>query len=161
MTLIEVIGVLIIIAILMLVVGNSISRNVKRGNRESVVSELELFATSIADAYYDLGSPDYDNTSEEDVKSQFDTFLTVIEKDYLTVQFDHSTLEPTAKGYSVEIASPIDIYEKRYKCWFVTTSDVMKYVMVASGGENGIIEDAGYATGDYKDDIVLIVRPKL
>lgn len=159
MTLIEVLGVLIIIAILMLVIGNSISRNVKRGNRESVVSELELFATSLADAYYDLGSPDYDDPAT--MQSQFETFLTIIEKDYLTVQFDHSTLTPTAKGYTVEIASPIDIYEKRYKCWFVTASDVMKYVMVASGGENGIIEEAGYAAGDYKDDIVMIVRPKL
>lgn len=158
MTLIEVVGVLIIIGVLMLVVGNSVSRNVKRGNRESVVSELELYATSIADAYYDLGSPDFDPTSQQD---EFERYLTIIEKDYLTVEFDHTTIAPTTKGFTVEIASPIDIYEKRYKCWFVTTSDVMKYVMVASGGENGIIESEGYDAGDYKDDIVMIVRPKL
>lgn len=158
MTLIEVIGVLIIIAIITALVGFSVSRNVKRGNRESVVSELELYATSLADAYYDLGSPEFDPATQQ---AEFDRYLTIIESDYMSIQFDHTSITPIPTGFTVKIASPIDIYEQQYQCWFVTAPDVMKYVMVACGGENCKIESEGYAVQDYKDDIVLVVRPKV
>lgn len=155
---IEVIGVLVILAIVAAAVGFSVSRNVKRGNRESVVSELELYATSLADAYYDLGTPSYDPETQE---AEFRTYLSVVEQDYLSVQFDLSTLTKTENGFMVKIKSPLDVFEQQYQCWFVTKADVQKFVMVASGGENLRVEPEGYATGDYADDIVLVVRPKV
>ena len=157
MTLIELLGVVVIITVLTLVVGNSVSKNMRRGNRETVVSDLSLMSSNISDAYYDLGPPCFDPSTELD---EFKRYLTVLQNDYLTVTFDEDTLTPTANGFTIEIETPLDVYEQRYKVWFVTDESVMPYTMIASGGDNGKVEEGGYASQQYGDDIVMIVKAK-
>lgn len=159
MTMIELVGVMVVLSILTAAVGVSISKNLKRSNRETVVNELQIFATSIADAYYDLGSPSFDTTLPES-ETDFKRWLTTVQEDYLTVQFDWDTLASTSSGYKIDVASPIDVYEQPYHFWFITSPDVMKYAMVASGGDDGSVAPEGYSSNNYGDDIVLIVRPK-
>lgn len=158
LSLVEILVVLIIVVIVTLGFGASATRQIKRTNRETVVNELQVLASNLSDAYYDLGNPSYDVSDEGE--TQFRTFLTMISADYLGYTFDFNTLKRTANGYTIEVADPTDIYEQPYKCWFVTKSGQARYVMVASGGDDGIISDSGYATHNYSDDIILIVRPK-
>lgn len=159
-TMVELLGVMIVIGILLLVAGSSVSKNIKRSNREAVVNDLQMYATSLADAYYDLGSPSI-VSGESSSDSEFRRYLSMVQSDYLAVTFDMDTLTATSTGYFVEIASPLDVFESRYHCWFVTDDSVMKYAMIASGGENGIVDSESYGNQEFKDDIVLIVRPKV
>lgn len=157
---VELLGVMIIIVILLGIAGWSISANVKRSNREAVVNELQIYSTSLADAYYDIGSPSIDPSNSDGV-NEFKKYLSTIQSDYLSVTFDQSSITSNASGFEVDIESPLDVYENKYHCWFVTDDDVMKYIMVASGGEDGKISSEGYSSQNYSDDIVLIVRPKV
>ena len=160
MTLIETLGVMVILFILMGVAGASVSGGMKRANRETVVNELQVYATSLADAYYDLGSPSFDPATTEGMDG-FLRFLRIIQSDYLGVTFDFNTVVANDTGFEVTLAAPLDVYETPYKFWFVTKENVLKYAMVASGGDDGLIAEDGYLSQDYSDDIVLIVRPKL
>lgn len=156
----ELMGVMVIIGLLIAAAGYSVSSNVKRSNREAASNELQMFASNISDAYYDIGSPSI-NTSDPDAMTDFTRYLRMLANDYMSVTFDEATIATTDKGFVVDISSPLDVYENRYRCWFVTDDSVMKYIMVASGGEDGRIDDSGYKTQDYGDDIVLIVKPKV
>ena len=159
MSMMELIGVMVVIGVLLATAGTSVSKNVKRSNREAVVNELQIYATGISDAYYDLGTPSF-NPSDPDALDGFKRYLQVLQNNYLAVTFDFTTLVATDKGFEVTVASPKDTFENPYKFWFVTSDDVMKYAMVASGGDDGQIDVSGYANQVYGDDIVLIVRPK-
>lgn len=157
---VELLGVMVIIALLLGIAGWSISANVKRSNRDAVVNELQVYSTSLADAYYDLGAPSIDPSSASGLE-EFKRYLSVIQSDYLSVEFDLTSLVTTDSGFEVDISAPLDVYESQYHCWFVTSDAVMKYVMVASGGDDGRIDSDGYSAQDYGDDIVLIVKPKV
>lgn len=157
---VELLGVMVVIAILLGIAGWSISSNIKRSNREAVTNELQVFATSLADAYYDIGAPSF-APADPDALTEFKRYLALISSDYLSVSFDESTITATPTGFEVEIATPLDVYENQYHCWFVTDESVMKYIMVASGGEDGKVSPDGYSSQDFSDDIVLIVRPKV
>lgn len=157
---VELLGVMVVIGILLLVAGSSVSKNIKRSNREAVVNELQIYATSLSDAYYDLGAPAF-APAEAFALDEFKRYLSIIQSEYLAVTFDLDTVTATDNGFEVAIASPLDSFESQYHCWFVTDESVMRYVMVASGGENGLIDSSGYSSQNYADDIVLIVRPKV
>lgn len=157
---VELLGVMVILAILLGIAGWSISANVKRSNREAVVNELQVYSTSLADAYYDLGAPSI-NPADTDGLTNFQRYLATIQSDYLSVTFDTASIKANDHGFEVDISAPLDVYESKYHCWFVTDDAVMKYVMVASGGEDGRIDATGYSSQNYGDDIVLIVRPKV
>lgn len=153
-------GVLIVIAIILGVAGMSVSKSIKRSNRDHVVNELSVFSTAISDAYYDLGAPEFAPAAPES-KTEFERYLKLLETDYLGVVFDYNTLKTTDTGFEIEISSPLDVYESRYHCWFVTDESTMKYAMIASGGDNGVLDTAGYTQQEYGDDVVLVVKPKV
>lgn len=155
----ELLGVLIVIAIILAIAGISVSQNVKRANRDSVSNELSLFATAIADAYYDLGSPEL-GPADPGARAEFERFLRLLESDYLSVSFDYGSIQATGSGFEVDISSPLDTYESKYHCWFITGDSTIQYAMIASGGDNGIIDSDGYASQDFGDDILLVVKPK-
>lgn len=159
---VEIMVVLIIVVIVTLGFGASASRQVKRTNRETVVNELQVLATGLSDAYYDLGNPSYDPETAEG-RTQFENFLKIVSSEYIGYTFDYTTLVVSdgKNGFSVEVSDPLDVYEQRYKCWFVTKEGLARYVIVACGGDDGKISFDTYKDGDYKDDIVLMVRPKI
>lgn len=160
-TMVELLAVLAIIVILLGIAAFSVSENTKRSNRESVVTSLQTMSTALSDAYYDLGAPSIDPAAEGAL-DDFKQYLAVISDDYLGVVFDETSIQPLASGngYSVYTDSPVDVYDTPYYFWFITKDDVMKYVMVASGGDNGVIDVESYTAQNYGDDIVMIVRPK-
>lgn len=161
LTLIELMVVLIIVVIVTIGFGASASRQVKRTNRETVVNELQVLASGLSDAYYDLGSPAYDPATPEGM-AQFQTFLSIVSADYTGYQFDYTTLTATTNGFSITVADPRDVYEQPYECWFVTKEGFARYVIVACGGDDGKVAGlASYSAGNYSDDIVLMVRPKV
>ena len=160
LTLVELMVVLIIVVIVTLGFGASASRQIKRTNRETVVNEMQVLASGLSDAYYDLGNPAYDPTTAEG-KTQFETFLKIVSSEYIGYTFDYTTLEKTDSGFHVEVSDPLDVYEQHYHCWFVTKDGMARYVLVASGGDDGKISYPTYKDGDYADDIVLMVRPKV
>lgn len=173
MSLIELVVVLIIVAIVLVGFGASASTQIKRANRSDVENELNVMASNLSDAYYDLGNPAFDPTNPDDTR-KFVTFLKILESEYMGITFDlgnrdthnsggvpdYGTLETTPNGFKVEIGDPKDAYEQTYKCWFVTRPDLSRFAMICSGGDNTIVENAGYNTGDYADDIVLVIYPK-
>lgn len=172
LTLVEIIIVLIIVVIITVSFGASATMQVKRANRETVTNELSVMATNFTDAYYDLGNPVFratpDSTKGELGETQFRSFLSTISNEYLNVQFDLDTLAAMGEdGFKVRIKEPRDVYEQEYACWFFTGDVGNRYVMVACGGDDGIISDSGYVnvpaggTVNYSDDIVLIVKPKV
>ena len=160
-TLIELMVVIVISIVLLGVAAFAVSENTKRSNREAVVTTLQSMSTAISDAYYDIGAPDIDTTAEGAL-DDFKQYLSVLSEDYLGVVFDEATITvlPSGKGYGVSTLSPFDVYDAPYYFWFITDEETMKYVMVASGGENGKIDSDKYTATSYADDIVMIVRPK-
>lgn len=151
-------AVIVIIGLIVGVGSASVSSNLKRSNREAVANDLQLFTSNLADAYYDLGAPSIDPTSPDAI-SEFKRYLSVLQSDYLSVTFDMDSVVATANGFEVDIASPLDVYENQYHCWFTTVEGVPNYIMVASGGEDRKLNTAGYASQNYGDDIVLVIKP--
>ena len=160
LSLIELVVVLIIVAIVLIGFGASASTQVKRASRSDVENELNVMASNLSDAYYDLGNPSFNPVEPTDVE-RFKKFLITLGNEYMGCQFDEDTISATANGFYVEIKEPLDAYEQTYKCWFVTAANLSRYAMICSGGDNTIVENAGYASGDYADDIVLVVYPKV
>lgn len=181
LTLVEIIIVLIIVVIVTVAFGASASMQVKRANRETVTNELSVMATNFTDAYYDLGNPIYSTDPADDATgngpTSFRSFLTTIEDEYLNVRFEREDPDnassaikidtPSDGVFHVKIAEPTDVYEQKYECWFFTGTANNRYVMVACGGDDGVISSSGYinvpdgAKIDYSDDIILVIRPKL
>lgn len=169
LTLVEIVVVLIIIVIVTLGFGSSASKQVKRTNRDTVVNEMQILASNFSDAYYDLGNPVYDPNTQEGL-NQFKNFLNILSNDYINYTFDMSTLTPTndKRGFFVKVSEPKDAWEQEYCCWFITGDFNGRYVMISSGGDDGIVGNGGtivpnidcYKNNEYKDDVVLIVRPK-
>lgn len=155
----EIIVGIVLVGIISVGVGNSASKNMKKATREAVQNELQMFSTNISNAYYDIGPPIVD-AGDPNAQTKFENYLKTLAGEYMSVQFDMASLTPTTNGYSVEISQPLDAFESRYTCWFITDSSVMPYIMIASGGENGQIDSAGYSTQNYGDDLLLIVKPK-
>ncbi len=171
LSLIELVVVLIIVAIVLIGFGSSASVQVKRASRSDVENELNVMASNLSDAYYDLGNPAFNPAVPDDAK-RFKKFLATVGTEYMGCVFDtgdlnswlsgdDGTLKATANGFSVEIKEPLDAYEQTYKCWFVTVDNLSRYCMICSGGDNTIVEQTGYASGNYADDIVLVVYPKV
>lgn len=160
LSLIELVVVLIIVAIVLIGFGSSASVQVKRASRSDVENELNVMASNLSDAYYDLGNPAFNPTVPDD-QTRFGKFLLTVGTEYMGCVFDETTLRPTTNGFYVEIKEPLDAYEQTYKCWFVTVDNLSRYCMICSGGDNTIVEQTGYASGNYADDIVLVVYPKV
>lgn len=158
-SLIEIVIALIIIAIVMIGFGASASMQVKRTNRETVANELQVLASNFSDAYYDLGSPEIDPTAEG-AASDFERFLKLVSADYLNYTFDYDSIEAMGNGFKVLVTEPIDVYEQQYCAWFVT-SGTARYVVVASGGDDGVVDWEGYKNQNYSDDIIMVCRPKI
>ncbi len=158
LTLVELVVVLVIVAVILVGFGAAASTNVKRANRSDVENELNVMATNLSDAYYDLGNPNFPVTDEGE--TNFKEFLKILESEYLGVSFDMSSIQRTTNGFYIEIAEPLDVYEQRYKCWFVTVAKYNNFAMICSGGDDLIVSQEKYKDGDYSDDIVLIIYPK-
>lgn len=151
--------VLIIVAIVTFGFGTSAVKQIKKTNRSTVVNELQVLATSFSDAYYDLGNPEYDPGTTEG-QTGFKLFLSILSMEYLAYTFDMDSLETTTNGFHLKVKDPVDVWEQPYECWFVTKGN-NRYVMVASGGDDGTIRFEGYKENKYDDDIVLLVKPKV
>lgn len=160
LSLIELVVVLIIVAIVLIGFGASAQTQVKRASRSDVENELNVMASNLSDAYYDLGNPAF-NPSDPADQTRFKNFLITLGAEYLGCTFDTDHINATTNGFQVDIIEPLDAFEQPYKCWFVTVSNLSRYCLIASGGDNTIVESDGYSTGDYKDDIVLVVYPKV
>lgn len=160
LSLIELVVVLIIVGIVLVGFGASANIQVKKASRSNVENELNVMASNLSDAYYDLGNPSFNPTIPEDVE-RFKKFLRTLGAEYLGCTFDLDGIEATTNGFHVEISEPLDAFEQPYQCWFVTVQNLSRYAMICSGGDNTIVEQGGYATGNYSDDIVLVVYPKV
>ncbi len=158
LSLVELIVVLVIVVLVIVGFGASAAKQTKRANRSDVENELNVMAQNLSDAYYDLGNPVFNPGTDQ---AGFENFLKIVQSEYLGCEFDFDTVTPYANGFTVEIASPKDVFEQRYKCWFITVDTIDRYAMICSGGENTEIESDGYASGNYSDDIVLVVKPKV
>lgn len=159
LSLIELVVVLVIVALVLIGFGTAASTQIKRASRSDVENELSVMAANLSDAYYDLGNPSFDPTDPA-AKEKFKTFLKILQSEYLGITFDEGTLTETTNGYYIEIAEPLDAYEQTYKCWFVTTPSLDRFAMFCSGGDNTIVEKEGYNSGNYSDDIVMVIYPK-
>lgn len=155
----EVLVAIVIIAVLTTTVITSMSKSNIKAHKETVTSELMSYSTGISEAYYDLGAPDFDPTTV-DGKAAFSRFLMEMESKYLGCKFDYNSIQPTDKGFSVVIESPKDTYTGNYEMYFITVPELQKYVMMVSGGMDGIISKSSYSSGDYADDVVLITLPE-
>ena len=159
LSLIELLVVLLITSIVVVGFSVSASQQIKRTNRETVANEMQILASNISDAYYDLGNPRYDPDDDDDY-DLFLSFLGTLSSDYTGFSFDEDSIEKLPRGFSVIVKEPLDTYENPYKFWFITNSD-NRYVMIASSGDDGVLSDATYPTQNYGDDIVLFVKPKV
>lgn len=159
LTLIELVVVLVIVAIILIGFGNSANTQVKRANRSDVENELNVIASNMSDAYYDLGNNAYDPTKPEQVEL-FKNLLKILQTEYLGVTFDIDHMETTDTGFHVFITEPLDAWEQPYECWFTTAPNISRYVMIASGGDDLVVDSSGYASQNYNDDVVLVVYPK-
>ena len=170
-TLIEIIIVLVIVGIIMVGFGNSASKQVKNASRSDVENTLNVMASNLSDAYYDLGNPAYVREEDDGAGNKmivhdidgFKKFLSILESEYMGVKFDKDNIDADdllPNGFKVEIIEPLDAYEQTYKCWFVSKEGMQRYAMIVSGGDDMIVDTTNYASGNYGDDILLLIYPK-
>lgn len=155
--LVELMAVILIIGILVVGFATSYAKNIKKANRDQTVNELSVFSTSFGDAYYDLGIQHFDPASQVD---DFKSFLSTLERGYVSCTFDLESVNPTTNGFTVMVKSPLSVYESQYKCWFTTKEGAASLVMIACAGEDGNFSEGTYGLKEYGDDIVLVVSPK-
>lgn len=156
----ELIGVMVVIGILLGIAGFSVVKQTKRANRESVANTLQMYATALSEAYYDLGSFKIGATDAE-TEANFTSWIEIVANEYLTVDLDMGSIEKSGSSFKVTSKTPLDSWEQPYIFWFHASETERPYALIVSGGENGIVDPWDLANDNVGDDIITVVHPKI
>lgn len=158
----ELIGVMVVIGILLGVAGFSVAKQTKRANRESTANALQMYATAMSEAYYDLGSYKFEDGGTVDLDA-FRTWLDIVQNEYMSVVFDTDNIVLEGSSVKVPVSTPLDSWGESYVFWFSANSSQMPRIILASGGPDGAFASwcaVGAAAPSYGDDVIVVVHPK-
>lgn len=162
-TLVEIIGVMIIISILTIAAGYTATKAVQRSRIDATAADLQVFASDMEAVLEDIGVVELDPSDSLELrKSKINEYLSIIEQDYLHATFARETLVVSDSGFKVSTYELIDPWNSKYT--LIYNTDAAKGTpgtcIFASPGPNLNLEDTGYSSGDFQDDILVIVTPK-
>lgn len=162
-TLIEIIGVMIIIAILTIAAGYTATKAVHRSRIDATAADLQVFASDMEAVLEDIGVVELDPSDSLELrKSKINEYLSIIEQDYLHATFAKDTLVVSDDGFKVSTYELSDPWDSKYTLIYNTdpAKGTPGTCIFASPGPNLNLEDSGYSSGDFQDDILVIITPK-
>lgn len=160
----EIIGAMIIISILTVVAGFTVTGVIHRARVDAVTADLQVFASDIEAVLEDIGVFDMNsNTAIKDsqAKIKFKEFLNTVEADYTHTTFEKDKIEYiSATGQFSTLAKElIDPWGSNYKLIYNAKTNPGTCIL-ASAGADMVFTDDTYSLGDFKDDILVIISPK-
>lgn len=161
LTLIETMAVIAIIAILSGLGGQAYGSMVLDGNIQTASTALQTYGSNVEDGIFNLG---YLTELDEDSITQY---LYQFEHDYLNCSFDYDTLSSVNladwQGFTITTKLETDPWGNPYTFHYLLGVDDVVQMMIASAGPDGVWSErviAHYESGDYGDDLALIMIPR-
>lgn len=163
-TTLEIVAVLVIISILTVAGGFVATNVVSRSRIDATTADLQVFASDMEAILEDIGvvtlNPDEDSLEKR--KSKIQEYLSMIEADYTHMTFNSSELIITDSNFTVSTLEARDPWGSPYTLIY-NTDDVKGTpgtCILTSPGPNMILESEDYSSGEFKDDIMVIITPK-
>lgn len=161
-TMIELIGALIIIAILTVATGFTATNVVHRSRVDATTADLQVFASDMEAVLEDIGVVELDDASTAESQAKIREYLAMIEANYTHLYFDRTTLAATRDGFTINTVEAIDPWGQKYLLTYNTsrTKGQPGTCILSSSGPNMAMENDQYPTGNFSDDICVIITPK-
>lgn len=161
-TMIELIGALVIIAILTVAIGFTSTNVVHRSRVDATTADLQVFASDMEAVLEDIGVVELDNASTTEGRARIQEYLAMIEASYTHLYFDRTTLVVTKDGFTINTAEAVDPWNQKYLLTYNTsrTKGQPGTCILSSAGPNMYMSNDTYASGDFSDDICVIITPK-
>ncbi len=162
-TLLELIGAMIIIAILTIAGSITAVNAVKRANIDATAASLQVFASDMESILEDVGVVEFtDPKTDDQEKVVILEYLALIESNYTHTYFDKDTLKIEASRFTIHTRDLQDAWDSKFTLIYNTdpAKGVTGTCILASPGPNLNIESEGYGDGLFSDDILLITKPK-
>lgn len=162
-SMIEIVGVIVIVALLTVAGGLGIPRLIDNSRTDSTFAQLQVFASDTEAVLEDIGYVEFKPADTESFKaSEIAQYINQLEADYSHAYFDRATLSITANGFQIATLDLQDPWGSPYYLIYNTNPAKGKpgACTFASPGPNMQLESAGYGSKDFADDILVIVDPK-
>lgn len=184
-TMIEILGVVVIIAVIASMGAYSLTNNLEDSRNDIVYTEQSVFAADLEKMMQDNGvlyiptveDPDDPSTPAYQAEMAERTrlvknFINQLESNYLHCYLDLNTLHVTPNYFSIDTSGTLDPWEMPYRLIYYieyggvvggdksTASRTPGDAMVISGGENASIDLSGYKDLNFSDDKILFVDAK-
>lgn len=161
-TLIEIIIVMVVLAVFLgsaAVIGG---RSIENARIRSTTNDMQIFAANMTEIYDDIGVLSFNNGLNDEQKiTVIKEFLDGISKGYLSFDFDLETLEITDEYFKVRTGNTmLDAWKNPYTMYYSMSSGNAGKVIFLSGGANLRSYENGYQSGDFSDDIVMLLKPR-
>lgn len=162
-TLLEIIGVTVIIAILTAAGGFAATQSVHRSKIDGTAADLQVFAADMQAVLEDIGVVQLATTDSGAIKkAKINEYLSILEEDYTHLTFDRNTLQIGTSRFTIQTYEAVDSWGSKFTLIYNTDSAKGEpgTCILASPGPNLMLESTGYASGVFNDDILVIVTPK-
>lgn len=162
-TMSELIIVMIILAILF--VGLTVTYNVhiKNSRIDTVEGNLVIFKSDIEAYLEDYGVFNVARDANNDYKhKRIAAFLNKLSNDYLHLTFDMETIHISKGSFYVDTLT-LDPWKSPFRMFYNTdpTSPTVGTCILASAGPNLSFTEDTWSTGDFDDDILVTIVPKI
>ena len=162
-TISELIIVMIILSILFVGMTTTYNIHVKNSRIDTVEGNLVIFKSDIEAYLEDYGVFNVSRTAPADYKNtQIRGFLNKLSTDYLHLTYDMNTIVILPGSFQVDTLT-VDPWKNPYRMFYNTdpTSPTVGTCILASAGPNLSYTSDTYATGDFGDDILVTIVPKI
>ena len=161
-TLIEIIIVMVVLAVLLgsaTVIGG---KSIENARIRSTTNDMQIFAADMTEIYDDMGVLSFDNGLDDEQKiTAIKEFLDGMSKGYLSFDFDLETLEITEEYFVVKTGNTmLDAWRKPYTMYYSISNENAGKIIFLSSGSNLKSYESGYQSGDFSDDIVMLLKPR-
>lgn len=162
-SMIELMGALVIIAVLTVSGGLAVNTSVKRANVDGTTAQLQVFASDMEAVLEDVGIVEFKpGDTDAFKKSTINQYLAEIEDGYMHAYFDRNSVVVGANNFRVRTLDVRDSWDSPMTVIYNTNAAKGEpgLCMFISPGPNMVLEDAGYKNSNFSDDILVIVKPK-
>lgn len=162
-TISELIIVMVILAILFVGMTTTYNVHVKNSRIDTVEGNLVVFKSDIEAYLEDYGVFNVSRTAASDYKhKQIGAFLNKLSTDYLHITYDMDTIVILPGSFQVDTLT-VDPWKNKYRMFYNTdpTSPTVGTCILASAGPNLVFTSDTYAVGEFGDDILVTIVPKI
>ena len=150
--------VMIILSTLALIGRGVYSKQIRNANYSATEKSQELLAMSF-DIIIGQNNMPIIASDDTDRLNKITIYLLDIEEDYLDFAFDYSTLEVLQNGFLVKSQDMRDAFNMPFLFYFSTLESDKRILIISFGGDTKN-DFSTYSQGDFKDDIVTIIKER-